>query len=192
MVVMIGMCSLLGAPACRTSNSPPGQEADRGATGHGETASQSADQKAGLEAGLRAVWAATDLDGEIVGEKAGVEATAVVVFASWCSPCRKELAMLGELRGERPGLRVIGVNYYEEFDDLSDEAKLRAFIAGTAPWLQVVRADQALFTALGRPSKIPTVFLFNGEGALIERYLRAERAPPTREELERALTDALM
>ena len=176
---LIGLCvALLAAPGCR------GSSGESGATEG--TGSRPVD----LEAGLRAVWAAKDLDGETVGQQDGVEATAVVMFASWCQPCRKELAMLGELRRDRPGLRVIGVNYYEEFEDRSDEERLRGFLAGSAPWLQVVRADKALFTALGRPSKIPTVFLFDGEGGLMERYLRAERAPPTREELEKALARA--
>lgn len=145
-----------------------------------------------LAEGLRRVQAATDLDGAVVGPApADKQVTAVVVFASWCGVCRHELAILGELLTEEPRLRVIGVNAYEEYADFSDEQRLRAFVAETAPWLQVVRADAALFAALGRPTKIPSMFLFDRDGAVVETYLRVRRRPPDKAELAAAIARAL-
>ncbi|MEM9490141.1 MAG: TlpA disulfide reductase family protein [Myxococcota bacterium] len=146
-----------------------------------------------LARGLQLLHAARDLDGQTVGSApADKEVTAIIVFASWCGPCRAELAVLGKLRNTEPKLRVIGVNYYEEFDDLSDESKLRSYVADNAPWLQVVRADEALFEALGRPPKIPTLFVFDKQGRLVESFLRAERPqPPTMAELKKSIDRAL-
>lgn len=138
----------------------------------------------------RSVVSSTDLDGELVGEAPdGTEATVVIVFASWCQPCRRELAMLGELRRARPGVRVIGVNpiAYEEYEDYGDEQALRRYVASSAPWLPVVRADRDLLTALGTPRKVPTLYVFDGTGKLVRSFLREDRPPPAREELEELL-----
>lgn len=95
--------------------------------------------------------------------------------------------MLGELLGEEPSLRVIGVNAYEEFSERSDAERLRAFLAMNAPWLQVVPATDRLMHALGNPSKVPTLFLFDRQGKLARSYLRARRAPPSKAELQEDL-----
>ncbi len=130
---------------------------------------------------------ATDLNGSTVGPSGAGQVTAVLVFASWCRPCRNEIAMLGNLIQEEPRLRVIGVNYYEEQNDNSDEDRLRSFVTEKAPWLQVVRADEKLMDGLGRPSKVPTVFLFDGRGRLMKAFLRSRRKPATKEELKASI-----
>ncbi|MCG8418323.1 MAG: TlpA family protein disulfide reductase [Proteobacteria bacterium] len=146
-----------------------------------------------LERGFRAVLAASDITGHEVGAAPpGKQVTAVVVFASWCQPCRNELALLGNLADSEPRLRVIGVNYYEEFENWSDEERLRSFLRKRAPWLQVVRADDPLIDALGRPRKIPSLFLFDRNGKLVQSYLRSERKPPDRAELEQTIARVLL
>jgi thiol-disulfide isomerase/thioredoxin len=146
---------------------------------------QPARTPADLDRGFEAVLASVDLDGQRVGQVPDKEVTALVVFASWCGPCRAELAVLGELSQDEPRLRVIGINYlaYEEYADRSDDRTLRAFLAENAPWLQVVRAGDELMDALGRPQKVPSLFLFDRSGRLMRAYLRARRRPPTKEEL---------
>lgn len=141
---------------------------------------------ADIEKGYRAVLASTDIAGQRVGELAGKEVTALVVFASWCSPCRAELAILDEIRQEEPRLRVIGINYtkYEEYAGLSNDSALRTFLAESAPWLQVVRADDTLMDGLGHPRKVPSLLIFNRRGQLVKTYLRARRRPPTKQELK--------
>ncbi|WP_428265462.1 TlpA family protein disulfide reductase [Haliangium sp.] len=136
--------------------------------------------------------AARDLDGRPVGPAGpGQDATVVVVFASWCGPCRRELAMLDELRHETPRVRIIGVNAFEDWGDMSDQNRLRAFLAHDAPWLQVVPNDDAVLAALGRPTKIPTLFVFDRGGRLVVSYLRARRRPPDKRELRAGIDRAL-
>lgn len=142
--------------------------------------------------GLQRIQEATDLSGAMVGPGApDTEATVLVVFATWCNPCRRELALLGKLAADTPRLRVLGLNAYEEYNDLSDEARLRGFLGENAPWLQVVRASEPLLAALGRPTKIPTLFVFDRHGALVQAYLRAQRRPPDEAELRAVVHRAM-
>ena len=62
-------------------------------------------------------------------------------------------------------------------------AALEKYVGTHAPWLRVVPADDALFTALGSPPKIPTIYVFDRSGSLVEIYSRTERAMPDAEEL---------
>jgi len=47
----------------------------------------------------------------------------------------------------------------------------------------VVPADDALFMALGQPPKIPTLYVYDRDGALVQVYSRTERAMPDADEL---------
>ena len=137
------------------------------------------------------VIAATDIEGRVVGPPAKTaRATVVVFFASWCGPCRHELSLLGELQREDPELRVVGLNAYEEWSDISDEARLRKFLADNAPWLQVVRSDQTLLQTFGGVPKVPTLFVFNRAGRMVHSFRRNRRAPPSKGELAQAVAAA--
>jgi thiol-disulfide isomerase/thioredoxin len=134
------------------------------------------------------VHAGVDLDGAPVAERfvAG-EPTIFVVFASWCVHCRHELAILAELRAADPHVHIVGLNAYEDWEDASNEASLRAYVAANAPWLPVVRSDDAMLRDLGGVPKIPSLFVFDGAGRLAQGWKRNERSPPTLAELEATL-----
>lgn len=141
--------------------------------------------------GYGQVLAATDIDGQSVGAPdPETRATLVVFFASWCNPCRHELAILGDLRRRDRELRVVGINAYEDWSDLSDRQKLRSFLAEHAPWLQVVHATDPLMQSFGGVPKIPTMFVFASDGTLVAEFRRDRRAPPTREEVAAAVARA--
>ena len=133
-----------------------------------------------------------DIDGAVVGESdPKTQATVVIVFASWCGPCRHELAILGQISKQRPAVRIIGINAYEEWGNRSDEARLRRFLGQNAPWLQVVHAQRALLRAFGGVPKIPSLFLFDRDGRLVRAFKKDRRAPPGRQELQRAIDRAV-
>ena len=135
---------------------------------------------------LAQLEASADLDGAIVGHSD--RPTLVLVFASWCPHCKAEL---GELEPLRARVRMLGVNYrgHEDYAGRGGPAAVRAFALHT-PWLRVVPIDDALFAALGSPPQIPTIFVFDREGALVASYSRKLRPPPDRAELA-AIIDKL-
>jgi len=134
--------------------------------------------------GLAQLEAARDLDGVVVG-KSAARATVIFVFASWCGNCHHELAVLDQLRPGHAGMRVLGVNYrgHEEYDGRGNAAAVRRYVAANAPWLRVVPADERLFDVLGRPPKIPTMFIYDRNGMLVETYDRRDRTLPDAAEL---------
>ena len=132
--------------------------------------------------------AAPDLDGAPVGH-ADAAATIVIAFASWCPHCHDELAILDHLRGAHPRLRVLGLNYkgHEEYDHLGGAQEVRRYRAEHAPWLRVVPVDDGLYQAFGSPAKIPTLYVYDARGALVETFDRGVRAQPDERELEALL-----
>lgn len=129
-----------------------------------------------------------DLDGAPVGTSAA-RATMVVVFASWCQHCKVELAVIDSLRASHPRLRILGVSYraHEEYAERGSATALRAYVATHAPWLRVIVADEALFSALGRPPKVPTIYVFDQAGGLAAHYDRRRRPMPDAAELDALL-----
>jgi thiol-disulfide isomerase/thioredoxin len=107
------------------------------------------------------------------------------VFASWCPHCKDEIAILDGLRAAHPGVRILGVNYraHEEYDARGDAAAVRAYVRDHAPWMRVVPADDDLYARLGRPTKIPTMYVWDGAGDLVQIYDRRVRDLPDADEL---------
>lgn len=136
------------------------------------------------DARLVAIEDSVALDGTAIG-KSG-QPTVLVLFASWCGNCHHELAILEQLRPQHPAVRVLGVNYraHEEYGGRGSAEAVRTYVAKHAPWMRVVPIDEALFTQLGRPPKIPTLFVFDRGGALVAVYDRRERPMPDARELE--------
>ena len=134
-----------------------------------------------IESGLQTLLGYADLDGKVLGPKPETRVTAVVVFASWCRHCREQMDYLHQLTRAYERLRVIGVSYYESPEN--GEQAVREYVEHNAPWLRVVRADEPLFHALGRPSHVPSLFLFDGAGKLLRTYLPPKRLPPKMDEL---------
>lgn len=130
------------------------------------------------------IEASTDLDGASVGASAA-RATLVITFASWCEHCEAELAVIDSLRAAHPKLRILGITYkaHEEYAGRGSDAAVRGYVAANAPWLRVIPADEALFTALGRPPRVPTIYVFDHAGALAAQYDRRQRRMPDAAEL---------
>jgi thiol-disulfide isomerase/thioredoxin len=139
---------------------------------------------------LAAVEAATDLDGVVIGPLDPAQiGTVAMVFASWCEHCRDELPVLTAFRDRHPTVRVLGINYrgHEEYDGRGDAAAVRRFVVELAPWLRVVPADERVWASLGRPPKVPTVYVFDRAGVLVRAFDRRAEPPPSLDALEAAV-----
>lgn len=136
------------------------------------------------------IMAKTTIDGKTLSRKG--RATAMVVFASWCEHCRRELGYLGELRTRYPELHIIGLNAYEEYGQFSDRERLKAYVKANAPWLtDIVPADKELLQLLGGVPKIPTMFFYDANGNLVTEFRANRRRHPTIEELASAIENVL-
>ncbi|MBL4634373.1 MAG: hypothetical protein JKY56_10905, partial [Kofleriaceae bacterium] len=97
----------------------------------------------------------------------------------------------GRLRLAHPSLRIIGVNAYEDFQGISNEGKLKRYIADNAPWLtEIVSADSKMLADFGGIPKIPSLFLYDADGRVVEEYRRNKRPAPSPEELDAAIARA--
>jgi thiol-disulfide isomerase/thioredoxin len=136
---------------------------------------------------LGSVEASRDLDGAVVGASP-VAATIVISFASWCVHCHEELRVLAAIRAEHPALRILGLNFmgHEVYAGRGSARAVRAYVARFAPWLRVVPADKPLFDLFGHPPTVPTMFVFDRAGTLVETFAR-ERAKPSADELSELL-----
>ena len=130
--------------------------------------------------GVQSLAGAIDRHGDAV--KVGDGPLVVVVFASWCQPCRNELRELRTFRARMPRVQLIAVNAYESYESRSDSERLDAFLRANHPDLQVVIASPRLLRRLGGVAKVPTLLVFDRRGALYRRF----RAPnvPNAEELQ--------
>lgn len=91
---------------------------------------------------------------------------ALTFFASWCGPCRVELALLQEINSALVGrgLQIVAINLFEEFDGLSNEKRLAAFLRITNPDFPVLKGNEAVSAAFGGIRRIPTLIVFDRSG----------------------------
>lgn len=137
---------------------------------------------------LTQLEASRDLDNVVIG--AARTPTVVMLLASWCEHCRAELAVFAALRAQHPHVRWLGLNYkaHEEYDGRGNSAAIRALGAAT-PWLRIVPADDALFTAFGSPPKVPTIFVYDRHGRLVKTFDRRDRPVPGESEVDGLLRE---
>ena len=99
---------------------------------------------------------------------ASIKGRVVVVtfFASWCAPCRTEMVHLKEIYGSfrERGLEIIAVNLFEDFDGLSDQKRLSAYLRIAALPFPVVKGNAAVSRQFGDIKRIPTLFVFDRSG----------------------------
>lgn len=101
-------------------------------------------------------------------------------WATWCTPCRKEMPELSALHSERDDVTVLGLAYEE-----TDPESFTAFLEKHHASYPILITDTYNPPeALGAPLALPTTFLVNPQGVIVETFL----GPVTREELEEMIT----
>jgi len=114
----------------------------------------------------------TDFDGHpLTRTDLAGRAVLVEFWATWCPPCRKTLAWLGELKkkyGDRIAIVALAVQ--------SDEADVRKLVAELKLPLSWSMATPDLARSFGDITSVPTMFLFNRSGKSAGAFYGA---PPT-------------
>ena len=158
-----------------------------------------AEESVRLDAALRAEVATL---GSLAGPALSAEHLAagpvlVSFFASWCPPCRVEFEHLNELThkfgGER--IRIVAINVFENFfNDDQDQLRLRRFLADMKPRFHVVEGTESIKRAFGNVDRIPTLFVFDGDGKPVMHFIHKRGATKTNaapDELHEAVAAAL-
>ena len=98
---------------------------------------------------------------------------AITFFASWCGPCRVELAHLKKIyaRSRERGLEILAINLFEEFDGLSNEKRLAEFLRITAPDFPVLKGSDAISATFGEIRRIPTLLVYDRAGRQAYRFI---------------------
>lgn len=86
-------------------------------------------------------------------------------WASWCSPCRRELPALAEWSKAHPDVKVIAVNVDRTPDDAAK------FLQSVAFALPVAFDPSAEQVGKFGVTSMPTMFLFDGAGALVWNHV---------------------
>ncbi|ETW94776.1 TlpA disulfide reductase family protein [Candidatus Entotheonella palauensis] len=90
----------------------------------------------------------------------------VTFFASWCQPCREEFGHLNKIYQayHDRGVEIIAVNYFEDFDNLSDDTRLQKYLNLTKPPFTIVKGNDTVSQQFGTVTRIPTLFVFDKQG----------------------------
>ncbi|RKX34106.1 MAG: TlpA family protein disulfide reductase [Verrucomicrobia bacterium] len=114
-------------------------------------------------------WELTDLQGHPV-RSADFEGKVVLLdfWATWCPPCRKEIPGFIELqeRYGEAGLVVVGVSL-----DEGGAAVVAPFVSKEGINYPVVMGDSTIVEAFGGIASIPTTFVINRDGQIVERHV---------------------
>jgi len=131
------------------------------------------------------VWKLTDLNGHEVGS-AELKGKVVVLdfWATWCVPCIGEIPGYIELQKKYgpQGLVIVGVSVDHKSPDY-----VKKFVQAKGMNYTVAMADESIVDAFGGFESIPTTFLINREGRIVNRKVGAM----PKDEYEKLLEQAL-
>ncbi|MEM7171487.1 MAG: TlpA disulfide reductase family protein [Pseudomonadota bacterium] len=150
-----------------------------------------------LDQDRRSALAALPLiEGEDVSAES-LSGTPVVLtfFASWCPPCHAEFDHLNAIKQQYgDSVAILAVNIFEKFFANDDGTRLAGFLDKKNPAFRVLGDGEQVGPLFEEVARIPTVFVFDGQGQPVLHFIHAEGATKTHvtfEELEAAVSQAL-
>jgi len=110
-----------------------------------------------------------DLSGDVhrLSDYRGDQWVVVNYWATWCAPCRKEIPDLSKLHDARDDVTVLGLAYEDITVDMFEEFLVQ--YPASYPILLVDTFNPP--EAFGAPRALPTTYLINPEGRLVETWL---------------------
>jgi thiol-disulfide isomerase/thioredoxin len=122
----------------------------------------------------------TDLEGRPVSnETLRGKVTLVNFWATWCGPCRDEIPMLVALQEYyKDYLTIVGASIDERPAD-----EVKSFAAGFNVNYPIVMASGGLDEQFGGISAVPSTFVVNRDGKIVQRHLGILQARQTEHEV---------
>jgi thiol-disulfide isomerase/thioredoxin len=108
-----------------------------------------------------------DLDGNPVSTAAWKGKVVFINFwATWCPPCRAEIPVLIDLANRyKDRLQVVGVSV-----DDGDPAEVKQFAKQAGINYPIVMADRAIVAEYGGVAALPTLFVVNPDGNVVQKH----------------------
>jgi thiol-disulfide isomerase/thioredoxin len=108
-----------------------------------------------------------DLDGNAVSTAAWKGKVVFINFwATWCPPCRAEIPVLIDLANRyKDRLQVVGVSV-----DDGDPADVKKFAKQAGINYPIVMADRAIVAEYGGVAALPTLFVVNPDGNVVQKH----------------------
>ena len=121
-----------------------------------------------------------DLDGRTISNASLAGKVVLLNFwATWCGPCREEIPMLAALQkhyGDR--LAIIGLSI-----DESSPEDVKAFAAALGVNYPVAMSTRDLEEQFGGITAVPSTFVVDPQGRILQRHLGLLRGPRTEHEV---------
>lgn len=116
------------------------------------------------------VFHLNDLDGKPLSlANAGGKAVLLIFWGTWCAPCRSEVPYLVDLQKRYSGkLEIIAVATQER--NVED---VQQFVRRSGINYRVAMASEDVVENYGGLAVLPTAFLINGRGHIVQKYMGA-------------------
>jgi thiol-disulfide isomerase/thioredoxin len=111
-------------------------------------------------------------------------------WATWCPPCRRELPDVVKIRQDlsSKGFEVLGVAVFERPPEGTDVGEyLAQFTAQNGLTYPMVSGNEELVNAYGDISAIPTTFIIDRKGKIIQKFIGGQSYDAFRQAIEPAL-----
>lgn len=91
--------------------------------------------------------------------------TLLVVWATWCQPCKKELPLIQEFARAHPEVKVVAVNLGDEV------SSVKSFLSNLEVDLATVIDSEGRLTSAAKVSSVPSLAILGTNGEVVARHM---------------------